>query len=126
MATPPTAALGRRLAVVRDRADLSLRAFARALRERAGYAVSHTTVREYEVRGSAPADYVRAVCLAFAVDPAWLLDVTDPDDGDDATETLVEDALQGIGAILRELVDRLAEDGGEGGSGTGGDAGSPA
>lgn len=105
------AALGRRLTLVRDRADLSLRAFSRVLRERTGHAVSHSTVREHEVRGSAPAGYVRAVCVAFAVDPAWLLDVADREGGSDA---LVEDALQGIEAILRELVDGMVDDAGRG------------
>ena len=114
MTRPSPTALGRRLTLVRDRADLSLRGFAHELRERADYGISHSTVREYEVGGSAPADYVRAVCLAFGVEPAWLLDVTDGNDGTAPTDTLVEDALQGIGTILRELVDRIAEDGGSG------------
>lgn len=101
--------LRRRLRLVRERADLSLRAFATSLADRAGYRVSHSTVREYERRGSPPAVYVRAVSLAFGTDPAWLLHMPDEDGAFDRRHARVEEALQGIAGILDALAEELAE-----------------
>lgn len=109
MLHPTEDTLRRRLRLVRERAGLSLRAFAASLADRAGYRVSHSTVREYERRGSAPAVYVRAVSLAFGSDPAWLLHLPDEDGVLDGREARVEEALQGIAGILNALVEELVE-----------------
>lgn len=62
-----------RLKEVRDRHDLSLRAFAEKVEKEAGYEVSHSAVRKYENGQRPPADYIRAIADVFSVDVRWLL-----------------------------------------------------
>lgn len=63
-----------RLKRVRAEEGMSLREFARAVEERAGYEVSHSSVSHYEKERAVPARYVSAVAEAFDVDPRWLLE----------------------------------------------------
>lgn len=62
-----------RLAHIRSETGLGLRSFAGAVEERAGYAVSHTTVASYESGGTVPVAYALAVAEAFDLEPRWLV-----------------------------------------------------
>lgn len=65
--------LAARLEAVRKKRGLSLREMAQALRA-SGYSVSHDSIRHYEKGDrTVPAEFVRAVCLTFGIDPQWLL-----------------------------------------------------
>lgn len=66
--------IARRLRDLRRTRQLSLRGMQDLLASAAGERISHDSIRHYE-RGSRtiPAAYLRAVCRALDVDPAWLL-----------------------------------------------------
>lgn len=79
-----------RLAALRRDLGLSTRKFAELVTE-AGYPIRHSTVGSYEREEGTekiPADYLAAVCIAFRVNPTWLLlnvgprvwEITDTDD----------------------------------------------
>lgn len=85
-----------RLESVRKALGLSLRQMEEALRERAAYAVSHDSIRRYELGSTVPAGYLRALRDAFGVSVLWLLfgdgemwdarfDGPDPPDVDEMT-----------------------------------------
>jgi two-component system, cell cycle sensor histidine kinase and response regulator CckA len=67
-----------RLHAVRVERGSSLRAFAAAVEERAGYAISASSAAAYEKGRKVPAEYLRAVAFACGVDPAWLLTGEEP------------------------------------------------
>lgn len=94
-----------RLRRVRERRNLSLRAFAEALRERTGREVSHSTVNKYEKGQVPPADYLLSVADAFSVDAAWLLE------GDEGSEDPKEIRdLKEVRHRLEDLLARMSED----------------
>lgn len=66
--------IARRLRELRRTRQLSLRGMQDLLASAAGERFSHDSIRHYE-QGSRtiPASYLRAVCHALKVSPAWLL-----------------------------------------------------
>lgn len=62
-----------RLKEIRERESLSRRAFARVVEESTGYAVSHSSVGQYETGTTVPSAYSAAVCDCFRINPRWLL-----------------------------------------------------
>ncbi|MDP2499043.1 MAG: helix-turn-helix domain-containing protein [Candidatus Palauibacterales bacterium] len=95
--------IGDRLREVRSQRGLSLRVFASALRKRAGYEVTHSTVRKYENGQSAPATYLRAVARAFSVDAAWLLEGEESGEGPEELRDVTE-VRQRLEELLNHIV----------------------
>lgn len=87
-----------RLGEVRRRSGLSVRGFAAALREQAGYNVSHGSVSQYEMGTTVPAAYVEAVATAFGVASEWLLTGRGPAEPVEASA--VERAFEQIAGIV--------------------------
>lgn len=93
-----------RLLEVRAATGLDLRGFATDLLKRVGYDVSHASVMGYEKDTAMPAAYVAAVCVAYALNPAWLLLGELPKERqppDEAAKKL---------AVLRGLIDATTDD----------------
>jgi len=91
-----------RLAQLRDRSGLSLRAFAEAVEKRTGTRVLHDSARRYESGETRiPAEYVVAVCQAFGVSAEWLLLGVDPPVARE--RSLVERAFQEVSTIVEQV-----------------------
>lgn len=92
--------------MLRNALGLSLRGFAADLEARTGYSVSHDSVRQYENGRSVPADYIKAVCQAHAVNAEWLLFGTGPlgREGETPEERPFGEASvpEGVGAHRRD------------------------
>lgn len=91
-----------RLALVRDREELSLRALAEAVDEDTGLRFAYDSVRRYESGETrVPAEYVAAVCRTLGISAEWLLlgegspTPTAPD--------VVERAFEEISDIVRRV-----------------------
>jgi hypothetical protein len=88
-----------RLAQLRRDARLSLRGFVDAVEERTGTRVLHDSARRYESGETRiPADYVVAVCRAFAVSAEWLLLGTQP--LGPSQRSAIAEALDEVWAII--------------------------
>ena len=91
-----------RLAQLRDRSGLSLRAFAEAVEKHTGTRVLHDSARRYESGETRiPAEDVVAVCQAFRVSAEWLLLGVDPPAPRE--RSLVERAFQEVSAIVERV-----------------------
>lgn len=90
-----------RLKKVRNRENLSRRAFAKEVEARTGYTVSHSSVGQYETGTTVPSAYSAAICRAFEVNPRWLLQ----GEGlrSQASPPAMERALARIAEVLEEL-----------------------
>lgn len=93
-----------RLEEVRERENLSRRAFAKEIGGREGYSVSHSSVGQYESDTTVPAAYAGAVCSAFGINPRWL--ILGQGVRGDMQPSEAEEALAEIAAVIEALDDR--------------------
>lgn len=91
--------ISNRLAQLRERSGLSLRAFAEAVEKQTGTRVLHDSARRYESGETRiPAEYVVAVCQTFGVSVSWLLLGVDPPVARE--QSLVEHAFEEVSTIV--------------------------